>query len=283
MLLRSDISHLRFLRFALFAIFCSILFPSLSPAQSYWNPKADSLLLAWYTLDTTAWTDSISGSNATQNSAPSFGTDAMRGSAPNLTGNRYFTTVNTTLLNNYTAATIMSWLKITTTISYAGFLMSRVTTTNHQGITFSEYSTSKYIEGRVNVPGYAGAGTYSHDAIVYPYTVNQWYHCGYTWDQAKWGARPVIFANGRNLGYGGGTVTAAALKQNEAYYIGTDRTDLSGRSMRGYIDEVMIWGRALSSTEMMMVYIGTWQKLHTGWTNPSRANRCQPRARLEAQ
>ena len=136
--------------------------------------------------------------------------------------------------------TISLWVKVNS-FAVAGGLVSKATGT---GSTALDYRISILTESRFSF--YVGAYTYINSYITR--NTNQWYHVVGVWR----GSFPIdIYVNGiKDNGTSNGSTKNAA--NTGSLYIGSTYT--SSSSFNGTIDDVMIFNRALTASEIAQLY-----------------------------
>ena|SRR3990167_6699044 len=84
--------------------------------------------------------------------------------------------------------------------------------------------------------------------VTYVLMENTWYHIAATWD----GTNVVFYLNGLNIG---SSSSVAPSSGSNAVSIGEDTRGADLQVMNGLIDDVRIYNRALSASEMRQLYI----------------------------
>jgi hypothetical protein len=160
--------------------------------------------------------------------------------------NNVVVTSNTTLTNNFSAITVSAWIRPTLTGS-----------DNYQRITDKLNVCAFHVVSGGILGGYfqttgAGGGTFDIYQGEFGQTVsaNVWQHVVFVWDSAT--GKANIYKNGvagiqQNVG--GTNLTNDV---STSFRIG-DRND-SNRSFSGSIDDVRVYNRALSATEIRQLY-----------------------------
>lgn len=152
------------------------------------------------------------------------------GSVHSATSNAYF---KTTSQINSSTLTVSMWVYMTTIdANYNGFIgfLSNGALNNHTSGGGFRYESS-------------GGNITSGTTLV----INTWYHIVLTMN----GTSGELFLNGSSVGTG----TASSMAVNQNYVVGS-YGDSASNHMRGTIDEVGIWNRVLSGSEITDLYNG---------------------------
>jgi hypothetical protein len=207
-------------------------------------------LAAYYGLDGDAY-DEVTGTTGDwlggvvqTNEVPFAGS----GSAASLDGGSasYVNTVNSNLLNGVDEATIAAWVRTTTTVGASGIAVAR-------GAVYQVLAAND-VSPRTGYDTYVKSAT---GAIAVQTgngirTSAEWQHvAAVTYIQGTVRGC-IIYVNG--LPVASNTINnITALVQDDVFRIGWDDIQ-SGRKHRGQIDEVGIWRRALTGSEMHRIY-----------------------------
>jgi hypothetical protein len=225
-----------------------LLIPAIAFGQNDAYPNSDRNLVAWYKLDGN-YLDQISGSSGD----PYFtgvhpSVDAKRGSAffiTNSSSGGWIALVNSNLLNGATDFSMSFFVKRSwagANADEAGVVLSRGTKRNgvHLATTGTTTNTA-----------YAGINSASALTVTIPW--DRWQFCVfkrknqnlYWYIDGKLDVRSVCETN--------------ALIQDDVFKIFIDDYN-SARRMRGYIDEVCFWNRAVTANEIEQLYFGRWRQ-----------------------
>jgi hypothetical protein len=209
------------------------------------TPAADSVwtgLAAYYGLDGNAY-DEVSGNTGTWPAAVSNAPSAISGGAAFVTAaaGSYVSTVNSNLLDGASNATISAWV-----------YSIGVSAGDDPGIVFAYRASPATIVGIRQTSGTAT----NHHAIVGTLktqnhgatTTNVYQHICAVYQT---GGFPVkIYVDGV-LAAQSSSVLSSVIAQKAQFLVGSGLA--GGRLWRGYVDEVGIWPRALSSTEVYRI------------------------------
>ncbi len=205
---------------------------------------------------TTAYDRSGSANNGTLTNGPTT-TIGKLGQALNFDGvDDYVTTTNTTSLDNLfsSAVTFCAWAKFPNFTSYNRL----ITIENNAGTDYDVWIQTQQSSAIVQF-GAGGTGKFKTSTTAL--SANTWYHlCGVT-DYTAGGTK--IFINGvEDAGSLGGTPTYTA---DKGYLdIGRLRATSSSLYGTGQIDEVRVYNRALSTTEIQSLYdLGASDKVNS--------------------
>ena len=94
--------------------------------------------------------------------------------------------------------------------------------------------------------------------ILYSNTIplNEWHHITGTYNATA--STLKLFIDGAFIGQA--SYTYGTIASDRPLYIGSDYDDVTGRAFNGSIDEVRVWNRALSSTEIAQQYYASLNK-----------------------
>ena len=199
-------------------------------------------LIAWYPFNGNAIDESGNGNNGAKIKA-SLSTDRRgtlkRAYSFNGFNNEYISCINANLPMGKSKRTISMWLRPDTIVN---------STQTMTALSYGQQSS-----GNANMVGlfngkirYIGWGD-DVDAN-YPYLTNQWINITTTFD----GLIAKIYVNGNLLD----SATKALWNTNGLqYYFGT-RADTINAFFNGKIDDIAIWSRVLTDSEIQQVYIG---------------------------
>ena len=170
-------------------------------------------------------------------------------------GNSYF-------LNGSTAVTLSTWVYKYSDINYQGFLMTRGTLNSNTNIIGIQADASGKV-GAAFQNGNTGSTvcTYISSGAT---SINAWHHYVATWDKNNLTANVSLYIDGI-LDTGGGKYFGncnATLIQDDYFKLGLDDT-AAVRHINGSIDEVRIWNRSLSASEIQELYRSNLQKYNT--------------------
>lgn len=199
-------------------------------------------LIAWYPFNGNAIDETGNGNNATNikaNLTSDRQSNLNKSYSFNGFNNEFISCVNSNLPMGKSKRTISMWL------NPSGIVNSS------QTLTAFSYGVQN--SGNANMVGlYNGTVRYmswlDELDVTYPYLYNQWINVTTTFDSLN----AKIFVNGNFIG------SAAKSAWNTIgwqYYFGT-RADTSNSFFNGKIDDIAIWGRELSSSEIMKLYTG---------------------------
>lgn len=153
---------------------------------------------------------------------------------------KYFSRTNQ---YNAAAGSVSFWVKLTTNASVKGSENSFVCWDNNsgsQGVYITQAQASNKITYGFGAGGVQLTGT---TALV----ISTWYHIVAVWDATS----TILYVNGV------ADVTGAAVTYangNTTIYVGTDSSGGQTRFCNGVIDELGIWSRKLTSTEVTSLY-----------------------------
>ncbi|NIO45151.1 MAG: hypothetical protein GTN36_06410 [Candidatus Aenigmarchaeota archaeon] len=169
---------------------------------------------------------------------PTWSTDCISGSCINFDGDGDYVRATTNGMLNY-QGTIALWAKTSNVPSGRAYMFS------HR--EESEINSRIYLfnlNGKFNI----GLGDDSAEDTGYTFTVNQWDHFALTWSGANYNA----YVNGEPVKPGStSTPTSIASYLYMGSYLGTQEY------FNGKIDEVKVFNRALSSSEIEAEYDGS--------------------------
>ena len=205
-------------------------------------PASTSNMVAIYHLNSD-WSDSVSGLSGTSYGNASFTNVAKTGTgAAVFDGASWTDTGRATLLNGLSEATIMFWIKLTTLNNYGGMVAARDAGNRVSG--FFQYALSGTIQ--FSMANNAGAAQIYGSTVLAP---GNWYLITGTF---KAGDYLKLYVNGQLDASSAAIIPAnALLYQSTPFYFGRD----PGYGLsRGFLDEVAIFNRALSVTEIQTFY-----------------------------
>jgi len=193
--------------------------------------------VAYYKLEDVA--DSIDGNTATNVGTATF-TSGKIGNALTLNGSSQALTLNAALLNAYATCSISAWFKLGATGAYQRIVSKTDDTTYNQMI---RVTNGNKLAGHIT--------TSSESTITGGTTLSSgvWYFATLVYD----GANINLYLNGSTdatqVAKTGSLKTAT-----ETVSIGRDNQGATTEYFSGQLDEVCIWNRALSSTEVTALY-----------------------------
>lgn len=206
--------------------------------QNY-SPTAISGLVNYYKLDDLTGADELAALNLTSagttavvtgkiESAVSFNT----GSLSNVGNNAQIS-----VSNNYS---ISLWFYTTTTNDNRGVLCNRVGDNDRLGIAMKT--------NKMSIRSYGGAGSDVHTSATANTAINTWYHLVLTHTNAN---AITLYINGVAQTGTTETMTPAAAGFTLGNFAGYAHADYG---FKGYIDEVAIFDKVLSTTEIADIY-----------------------------
>jgi hypothetical protein len=207
-------------------------------------------LVAYWKLDGNS-NDSIGSNNGTLVGSPSYTTGKI-GSAISLNGSSQYMTTGAFGISGSTARTYSAWIYPTQTTSLKTIIAQNPNNNPSYGqnciLHHSAVSNGDLYFGFSNTDFYTSGGQIS---------ANNWYHIVAVYDGGTLSTSTVhIYVNSVSKSLtkvGSFTVSANTTDSNNR--IGSD-SFTSSRNFQGYIDEIGIWSRALSSTEVGELYNG---------------------------
>jgi hypothetical protein len=200
----------------------------------------DTNLISYYKLDATnSLLDSVGDNDLTNNGSVSFATDGKLGKGAN------FGSTNTTK-NLYVSMTgaatfsVSGWIYANDTAN-EHYLWSRRSAANN-----ANYGSSFITGNKLRISSYNGSTGVNIDSTI-TLSTNTWYFV------------TCIINGSSSYMYINGVLEASGTLQTHTsgtdFWFGTNATN-SGTYYSGLIDEVGIWSRALSSTEVTALYNG---------------------------
>lgn len=201
-------------------------------------------LVAYYGLNGDAF-DEVTEGSGTWHAAAVETNDvpfAAAGTAAWLAGtnNSYITTLNSTLIDEETAATISAWVKPDQVNDHCGIVYSLP---GYNGLAMRSVGTEQLlyiVDTHTSLHEYA--------STVFGPGTNGWTHlCG------TWSSNGVLrlYVHGKEVE--STTGATGTIDQQDYFKIGW-RDDDASRLFKGVIDEVAIWNRELSSNEVYRIY-----------------------------
>lgn len=198
-------------------------------------------------------TDSFGTNNLTNNNAATFVAGKV-GNAVNLVAasSQYLSKVDNATLDLTTAMSIDGWVKLTS----VGAIQTFASKWNYSTDGAWAIQISNTNEIVVNIaPTPTDVGNTHGDTSGLGLTTGTWYHVAVVFDGTLTGNanRLKVFVNGvqKTLSFTG-TIPAALLNSAAAFELG--RFQGLGRFLDGLLDEVGLWGRALTSAEIITRY-----------------------------
>ena len=218
--------------------------PELYELNSAWTPQWSSILGYWKMNNN--WNDSKNSYNGTGSSGVTFTTSSQVGGyAGSFDGvSNEVTVADAAALDNLSGVSVFAWVKPTLSGSATQVVFDKWDgTTNNYGYTLRVTTTGALNVWLGNASGHNGGYTTSTGII----TANQWQHIGLTYD----GTTLTVFLNGKSVG-----------TQSTSVGIGGTSSPLwfGGRSSGGSYfyagaeDDVALWSKALTSTEVSTIY-----------------------------
>jgi hypothetical protein len=168
--------------------------------------------------------------------SPAFGGFEANNNAPTFNGSSSFVTVNNNILNNRASFTIAGWIKPTTTASRIGLFGQ------NDCVEFGFFTASQ-LECWTPGGGFV--------RVAYTHPVGTWHHVTAVGN----GSNIRIFIDGALAGTGG-TATANYGSSTANFNMGGAVFDATGNFFNGQIDEVLVYHRALSDSEIQGLYEG---------------------------
>ncbi len=213
---------------------------------AYWNSSFDIGLLAYYHLDENSGTDAENAINGINNlTAPNSWTTGKSGSAINFSGSTFMSNKTDLVLspNPPTEFSFSGWVKFDSFACAGGLCPIQYMGAGGGGNYWVNYNSGNnklywIIEG-------GGGNEISSDFIP---TFGQWYHIGATKNAAN---TIKTYINGIENATGTGNTATPLVELTFGRY-----NTVGAGAFRGTIDEVAIYNRSLSASEMFDMYNG---------------------------
>lgn len=208
----------------------------LSP-MAYWrlNTANETSLIGRYT---SAWQNGLSVT-PDGGGAPLAAEPANRGASFNSASRHWITTNFADPLA--TAGTLAGWIKLATLPTGTVYLFGKSAGGNDLDVQ---------IESDQKLHFFTGGGNQINVAPPGGFLAGQWYFVAVTFDNAGSGSKAIYFNGLSALERTGATGRTGS---SSPFTIG-DSSVFSGRFFNGVIDEVAIWNRALTATEIAAIY-----------------------------
>ena len=225
---------------------------STAPVSS--NPSGGDYttgLVARWSLAGTA-TDSVAGANGTLHGGASWGTGQNNGGS--------FTDLQFDGSSGYVSVGEAAQLEMTQQLTVSFWLRSAPGSTSDPRIIAKVYDWDIKLNGNL-YPQFSGNGGYAE--TNYPLPFYTWAHIVFTYS----GGFVKAYVNGQPVGFQANTFTAAGALPNNPYglNIGTDSSVTSFLS--GALNDVRIYSRALSATDVSALYYATTPGTNAGATS----------------
>lgn len=164
-------------------------------------------------------------------------------------GDGYLRVPDSTSVRLTTIGTIAAWIYMDSYQDYAGIVHKGNSTATTEEAFSLQFTTNGRIALQLTSGGTMTAFESAYDAIS---TTGRWYHVAATWN----GIKAIVYINGvQNASYNS---TKAAQANNNYLLIGAQQTDSHWPiyGFNGLIDEVYLYKRALSATEIAQMALG---------------------------
>lgn len=191
--------------------------------------------------------------DGTLNNTPTWTDSGYIGGAYNFSGSSSADSIivsNYTPFNGINEITYSVWINPSVGGGFRGIITSRGSTFNAVDFSSSLGLVNTYVNTQPS-------------QIENAYTLGNWTHIVATWRNSAAGGDGIvrIYSNGVEGSYTVIGGTNSSLSIDDVYKIGWD--DLSaGRTFTGMIDEVMIFNRSLSPTEILELYNSTYDRFY---------------------
>lgn len=199
-------------------------------------------LIAYYTLDSTANDSTANANNGTLIGSPSYATGKINNGI-SLNGSSQYVTVSDAASFNVAAMSQFAWVNYNAFGGAYNTAIIKGDSTNYeQLIVKSNGKLAVYIQTSAGpTKNYDGTGSHT-------LTTGTWYHIGWTYDSTS---GLIGYVNGASDATVSAGVALTAIS-GTTLKIGADPSN--SRYSNAIIDEVGIWGRALTSTEVSQLY-----------------------------
>lgn len=201
-------------------------------------------LISYWKLDESSGNavDSVGSNTLTNTNTATFGAGKINnGTTLARASSQRFLGGTTSALQPASALTFSMWIYVNASpVSYCA-IAGNTLSGNQRGYLFDMAVSGKYLSFQI------GNGTWG--IVSTTYTVGSWTHIVGTWD----GETVRLYKNGTEVGT---PVAKASITYTDCgFSLGTYYNDTTSANMfDGMIDEVGVWNRALSSTEVIKLY-----------------------------
>ena len=169
----------------------------------------------------------------------------------------YATIKGAAAFDNLASMTISAWVKPTTTGEKGmGRIVSKAAGTNLPSMGWDFYLTNEVGNGIKFAVDHTTTDL-EHASTANAITMNQWQFVAVTWDGSKTAANAHIYVNGNEVSYSvaNNAVGTRASDTANAFLIGNNPA--LSRTFKGNIDDVRVYNRALSVSEIKDLYNNT--------------------------
>ena len=236
------------------------------------NDTLSNGLVGWWKMDENTGTtviDSSGGTNtvtfAAGSSAPEWSTLSKFGVGLSLNGTTdYATAADSNSLDVTTNFTISAWVESNDLSAGEEYIISK----DGSGDTTNAYNFYLQAGGRVcyETNNQAASVCSSSNSVA----ANAWYHVAVVFDDSATN-KVAFYVNGVKTGYFNSNTTQAPTALTTSLLIG--RRGNSGSEFSGLLDDIRLYNRSLSSSEMQILYkyapgpIGQWKMEEASWNN----------------
>lgn len=205
-------------------------------------------LVAYYKLDGNS-NDSVGSNNGTDTSVSYSTSYGKINQGASFNGSSSYINLNNKIASG-TAITVSCWIySLSASQAQDVTIFSNQNDTNTYGIVFSRNTATANQWGMFYGDG--SGHWYTYNANYFTISANTWHHLVCTIN----GNVVYVYLDGTQvINYSGGANVNFTNSNN--FTLGLDSAHTAGRYFNGYIDEVGIWSRALSSTEVSQLYNG---------------------------
>lgn len=211
-------------------------------------------LVSYWKLDESSGNaaDSVGSNTLTNNGSTTYSTGKINNGAVLNANTKYLSIADASQsgLDLTTAFTFSFWINVTkptngVTIS---FIDKYLGTGNQRSYRLYYYNSSGTYTFYSDLSG-DGSGADEY-ILNYTLTDSTWYHIVYVWNGST--KKHTLYINGSSQGEQTGSLTSSLFNSTAPFYLGNGQG--LNTTLNGTMDEVGVWSRALSSTEISQLY-----------------------------
>jgi len=202
---------------------------------------ADNIVAYWKCDESSGnAADSVGSNTLTNTNTATFGTGKINNGMILNGSNQYFTTGTTSLMQDYSGLTMAAWVNTDVLNNYRRFISKTNSSNYNQFLRMTNGNKFELAVTAAAERGVTGSTTIS---------TGVWYYVAGTYD----GSVGRLYVNGSLEGT---TSSTSGNTRNESNAVEIGREGSGGEYWDGKVDEIGIWSRALSGSEILELYNG---------------------------